>query len=167
MRSKYIIFILCHEIYHQIYRHREAAERKTETANGNNHFLANIAMDVEINRDLERQFPSIFNNVTEEIGGCFDTRFPSETWEPIFDAYYTGETPLPNTKKFNSQIKPAKVTKKDNSGSGGGSQKFPPDYVKGYEDAIQDVIDGKVDPLTYPINEPTSQYEEGYNAAIE
>ncbi len=23
--------------------------------------------------------------------GCFDSRFPSETWEVIFDAYYSGQ----------------------------------------------------------------------------
>ena len=50
--ARLFLFVLVHEAYHQIYRHREQAEIKSETQGGKNHTLANIAMDAEINRDI-------------------------------------------------------------------------------------------------------------------
>ena len=60
--------------------------------------LANIACDVEINRDIEYQLPK-FQGCTELLQGMFDKRFTHETWELIFDAYNTGEANPPQTKK--------------------------------------------------------------------
>ena len=94
------LFVLVHEAYHQIYRHREQAERKPETQGGKNHTLANIAMDAEINRDIEKQIPVWFAGATAKIGGIFDTRFRMEPWQDIFDAYFYKKLEQP--KQINS-----------------------------------------------------------------
>lgn len=86
--ARLFLFVLVHEAYHQIYRHREQAERKPETQGGSNHNLANIAMDAEINRDIEKQIPQWFAGATAETNGIFDTRFRMEPWQDIFDAYF-------------------------------------------------------------------------------
>lgn len=90
-------FVLIHEVYHQIYQHMRRELLKPETSNLKMHELANIAQDVEINRDIENQMPK-YAGVTDIIGGCFDDRFSQgETWEYIFDAYNTGkfQPPVP------------------------------------------------------------------------
>lgn len=93
--ARLVLYVICHEAYHQIYRHREQAERKTETQGGKNHQLANIAMDAEINRDLEKQIPKYFAGATEECQGIFDDRFRMEPWQIIFDAYFYNKVSTP------------------------------------------------------------------------
>lgn len=93
--ARLVLYVICHEAYHQIYRHREQAERKTETQGGKNHRLANIAMDAEINRDLEKQIPKYFAGATEECQGIFDDRFRMEPWQVIFDAYFYNKVSTP------------------------------------------------------------------------
>ncbi len=94
--ARLVLYVICHEAYHQIYRHREQAERKTETQGGKNHQLANIAMDAEINRDLEKQIPKYFAGATAECEGIFDDRFRMEPWQIIFDAYFYNKVSTPN-----------------------------------------------------------------------
>lgn len=94
--ARLVLYVICHEAYHQIYRHREQAERKTETQGGKNHQLANIAMDAEINRDLEKQIPKYFAGATAECDGIFDDRFRMEPWQLIFDAYFYNKVSTPN-----------------------------------------------------------------------
>ena len=97
MMARNLIFVIIHEAYHQIYRHKEAAERKEETRGGKNHRLANIAMDAEINRDIEKQLAAYgFAGITKKTGGVIDDRFKTEAWQDIFDAYYNGNVPPPN-----------------------------------------------------------------------
>ena len=93
--ARLVLYVICHEAYHQIYRHREQAERKAETQGGKNHQLANIAMDAEINRDLEKQIPKYFAGATEECDGIFDDRFRMEPWQVIFDAYFYNKVSTP------------------------------------------------------------------------
>ena len=93
--ARLVLYVICHEAYHQIYRHREQAERKTETQGGKNRQLANIAMDAEINRDLEKQIPKYFAGATEECDGIFDDRFRMEPWQVIFDAYFYNKVSTP------------------------------------------------------------------------
>lgn len=93
--ARLVLYVICHEAYHQIYRHIEQAERKTETQGGKNHQLANIAMDAEINRDLEKQIPKYFAGATEECDGIFDDRFRMEPWQIIFDAYFYNKVSTP------------------------------------------------------------------------
>lgn len=92
--GKYWLYVYIHETYHELYRHQEQAERKKETANGKNHDMSNVAMDAEINRDIEAQF-SIMKGCTEAAGGIMDPSFPIETWDEIFDEYYYNNKKMP------------------------------------------------------------------------
>jgi predicted metal-dependent peptidase len=99
-------FVIVHEIYHQLYQHNVRGMLKSETANGANHNLANIAMDVEINRDIELHIPK-FRGCTELIHGMWDERFNNgEFWETIFDAYYNKEANPPMNPNQMSQPQP-------------------------------------------------------------
>lgn len=120
-------FVLIHEIYHQIYRHMHRIRMKPETASALSNKaimdLANIACDVEINRDIEYQLPK-FEGCTEIIEGMFDKRFTHETWELIFDAYNTGEANPPQTKKSPKGKNPSQPQQQQ----GGGEQNDDSDY---------------------------------------
>lgn len=124
--AKYFLFVLTHEAYHQIYRHREQAELKQETMGGKNHNLANIAMDIEINRDIERQLPKWFKGATVEANGCFDTegKFERDPWQLIFDAfYYNGvEPPQTNQNPINNSNSQPQQGQTGQQGSQGETQ---------------------------------------------
>lgn len=125
--ARLFLFVLVHEAYHQIYRHREQAERKPETQGGSNHNLANIAMDAEINRDIEKQIPQWFAGATAESNGIFDTRFRMEPWQDIFDAYFYKklEPPQqtnPNPINQNNSSQPQGDSGDDSSSSSSSSQ---------------------------------------------
>ena len=125
--ARLFLFVLVHEAYHQIYRHREQAERKPETQGGSNHNLANIAMDAEINRDIEKQIPQWFAGATAETNGIFDTRFRMEPWQDIFDAYFYKklEPPQqtnPNPINQNNSSQPQGDSEDDSSSSSSSSQ---------------------------------------------
>lgn len=125
--ARLFLFVLVHEAYHQIYRHREQAERKPETQGGSNHNLANIAMDAEINRDIEKQIPQWFAGATAESNGIFDTRFRMESWQDIFDAYFYKklEPPQqtnPNPINQNNSSQPQGDSEDDSSSSSSSNQ---------------------------------------------
>ena len=96
--GKYFLFVFIHEVYHELYRHQLQAERKKETAGGKMHDMANVAMDCEINRDIEQQFTGLRGS-TDATGGCMDPDFPTETWDIIFDAYYYNHKQMPKHEK--------------------------------------------------------------------
>lgn len=192
--AKYFIFVLLHEAFHQVYRHREAAERKPETEGGKNHELANIAMDAEINRDIERLMKDTtstayninFEGATEKIGGVFDRRFPRETWDDIFDQYLSGAvTPPPSAfqhTKNNTKKKAPGYDKKVNTlepkevrdvqlppgppPPPGPKKEYSDEYKQGRHDAINDVISGRKDPFKHVPRQMPTDYEKGYDDAI-
>lgn len=151
--GKAIQYVLIHEAYHQIYQHMIRTQMKAETANHPElHNLANIAQDVEINRDIENQLP-VFQGMTKTINGCFDSRFPSETWEVIFDAYYSGQAEPPQGESGDQGDYDPNQQPNDSSGNGDGSgngqsqpQEYSDDYKRGWAQAIQDIKDGKIQP---------------------
>ena len=124
-------FVLIHEIYHQIYRHMHRIRMKPETASALSNKaimdLANIACDVEINRDIEYQLPK-FEGCTEIIEGMFDKRFTHETWELIFDAYNTGEANPPQTSKAPKGKNPSQPQQQQGQGGDQGDEQDDADY---------------------------------------
>ena len=119
--AKFFLYVLMHEAYHSLYRHIEAAEMKEETSEGKNHLLSNIAMDAEINRDIENQFMQ-FAGCTNALDGVFDPRFPNETWSEIFDAYYYKNMTPPEHEELSEhwadppiKIKPKEQRETDSS----------------------------------------------------
>ena len=72
-------------------------------------------------------------------------------------------------KNFEGHIKPKSIKHgpSANGGGGGGeTEKHSPDYIKGWTDAIQDVLDKKVDPTDSdykPKQTDNNEYDNGYN----
>ena len=155
--ARLVLFVICHEAYHQIYRHREQAERKKETQGGQNHQLANIAMDAEINRDIEKQIPKYFAGATEECDGVFDDRFRMEPWDIIFDAYYSGGVPIPPMPINGSPVNNSQQGQSGQQGQQGQSG-------SSYNDS-DDMSDYGMDDM--PDNsDKSSEYQDAYNDEI-
>ena len=155
--ARLVLFVICHEAYHQIYRHREQAERKKETQGGQNHQLANIAMDAEINRDIEKQIPKYFAGATEECEGIFDDRFIMEPWDIIFDAYYSGEVPIPQIPINGSPVNNSQQGQSGQQGQQGqsGSSYNDSDAMSDY--GMDDMPDN---------SDKSSEYQDAYNDEI-
>ena len=72
-------------------------------------------------------------------------------------------------KSFDGKIKPKSVSKDDNGGGDGLSEKHSKDYIEGWTNAIQDTLDKKVDPLDEnrkPSNTGNDEYDKGYEDCI-
>ncbi len=135
--ARLVLYVICHEAYHQIYRHREQAERKTETQGGKNHQLANIAMDAEINRDLEKQIPKYFAGATAECDGIFDDRFRMEPWQLIFDAYFYNKVSTPNQPINQNPVNNQQQQGQQGQGSGSSQQQQGQGGQSGQQDGQQ------------------------------
>lgn len=116
------MFVTIHEIYHQIYQHFHREQLKPETRNGQNHMLANIAEDAEINRDIMAQFPQYFAKIGPMLNCVYDPRFPEEPWEYIFDAYMTGTPPPQNQQQGQNSQGGQQSSQGAQSGGSGNSQ---------------------------------------------
>jgi len=77
--ARYFLFVLMHEFYHQLYKHLEREDTFRASRDGKcDHELANIAQDIEINRDLAAQYP-LFRNV--------HVRCPGQWFEDFIQKY--------------------------------------------------------------------------------
>lgn len=164
--SKYFLFVIIHECYHQLYRHIESSKYKEETRVGGPAIqrLANISMDDEINRDIEIQFPE-FAGATKASDGCIEAeKYPIEIWSEIFDdKFKSGETVIP----------PPPINPPQGPGNGGNDDDddddsdtvhkvAPQDYADGWAQAIADIKSGKVDPHKFkplPVNKNNFDHE--------
>lgn len=161
--SKYFLFVVIHECYHQLYRHIESAKYKEETRVGGLaiHRLANISMDEEINRDIEIQFPE-FAGATKATQGQIEAeKYPIEIWSEIFDdKFKNGETVIPPPP-----IDPPQGPKKDDDDDDDSDtvhKVAPKDYADGWAQAIADIKSGKVDPRKFkplPVNKNNFDHE--------
>ena len=76
-------------------------------------------------------------------------------------------------KNFEGHIKPKSIKQgpSANGGGGGGeTEKHSPDYIKGWTDAIQDVLDKKANPTDSdykPKQTDNSEYDNGYNDCMD
>lgn len=192
-RYRSVTFIILHEIYHQIYRHIQQEKRKPETRNGDEatHDLANMAMDAEINRDIEWQFEEL-KGCTEEVPGITDgmtvPKYKKWAWNTIFDDYV-----LQGKQAAARPIVPQAIKRGDpnqkqqQNGQGGRQPQDKPEertatesYAKGWNQAIADYKSGAVDPNTFkelPVDESKfgtvkppkinqDEYNQGYNDAM-
>lgn len=125
------LFVIMHEIYHQVYRHLEQEKRYSE-CNGK-HLLCNCAQDMEINRDIEIHFPNDFAGMTKFAEGQYGAdRFPNEYWKQIFDVLDDeGYLPQPQPKQKPPMGQPPQGGQEGEPGEnqppqGGGSQPGEP-----------------------------------------
>lgn len=164
--SKYFLFVIIHECYHQLYRHIESSKYKEETRVGGPAIqnLANVSMDDEINRDIEIQFPE-FAGATKASNGCIEAeKYPIEIWSEIFDdKFKSGETVIPPPP-----IEPPQGPRKggddddDDDDSDTVHKVAPKDYADGWAQAIADIKSGKVDPHKFkplPVNKNNFDHE--------
>lgn len=149
--AKYFIFIIMHECYHMIYRHVEQSKRKKETATGGKyiHWLANTSMDIEINRDIEKQWPE-FEGCTVATEGWFKPEYGNKVWTVIFDERFAAKEQPKEGEQF---IPPSQEDDDDQQQQGqGGGMDMPEeqmeaaqDYVDGWKKAIEDYKNGLID----------------------
>lgn len=163
--SKYFLFVIIHECYHQLYRHIESSKYKEETRVGGPAIqnLANVSMDDEINRDIEIQFPE-FAGATKASNGCIEAeKYPIEIWSEIFDdKFKSGETVIPPPPVNDPQGPGSNDDDNDDDDSDVVHKNAPQDYADGWAQAIADIKSGKVDPNTFkplPVNKSNFDHE--------
>lgn len=146
--SKCFLLVLIHECYHQLYRHIESERHKDETRNAppSIHDLANVCQDIEINRDIEIQFPE-FAGCTVLSGGQWEAeKYPVEIWSEIFDdKYKNGETVMPPPVQAQPPGQDGDQLGEDDNRH----MTAPDDYKRGWDQAIADIKAGKITPGTF------------------
>lgn len=94
-QGKYLQYIIIHECYHALYLHIRRSLLKFGKGTSTERKVANIAMDMEINRDIEAQLP-FYSGCTTAVGGIWfmdekwknketNKYFSHEVWEDIYD----------------------------------------------------------------------------------
>jgi hypothetical protein len=143
--SKCFLLVLIHECYHQLYRHIESELHKDETRNAppSIHDLANVCQDIEINRDIEIQFPEFAGCTVLSNGQWEAEKYPVEIWSELFDdKYKNGETVMPPPVQ-------AQPPGQDGDQPGEDDNRHmmaPDDYKRGWDQAIADIKAGKITP---------------------
>ena len=173
-------FVYCHECLHQLWETFEVADQIQKNGIKYDHDVLNVASDCVINDYLSaiRKKTAPPQGITPEyLKKTFDVDY-----DRIVDTQYTLYLKLLEhidelkkdqvcQKSFDGKIKPKSVTKQQGPTPpppppGG---KFPKEYIDGWTDAIQDVLDKKVDPLDdkrKPKNTGVRDYDKGYEDCI-
>ena len=142
---KFIQFTIIHECYHILYKHAKRAIFKNVSSR-EEHTIANISMDLEINRDIEGYFP-LFDGCTKEIGGIWfqDSKyykngkpFNSEAFEEIYDYFLQNKNDIIKPYTPNRTPDP----KEDQS------TKYSDKFKNGWNDAIKAIKDKNFDPMS-------------------
>ena len=173
-------FVYCHECLHQLWETFAVEDQIKKNGITYDHDVLNIASDCVINDYLSaiRKKTAPPQGVTPEyLKKTFDVDYDRKV-----DTQYTLYLKLLEhidklkkdpvcQKSFEGKIKPKSVTKQKGPTPpppppGG---KFPKEYIDGWTDAIQDVLDKKVDPLDdkrQPKNTGVKDYDKGYEDCI-
>ena len=131
-------FVLGHEIMHNLLNHLRRAKEL-----GHDMRKSNIAADYEVNVTLSKDLGLVKPETVKKIGGLYDDKYHTWGYEKIYaDNPSGGGQSSMNNDSESSQAQ-------QNQGQGGGSgdsgnQKFDPDYIKGWNDAVKDYMDGKL-----------------------
>lgn len=140
----YVRFVLTHEIYHMIYQHvRRSILYIKDPQDRELQYIANVAQDLEINRDIAARWPEYEKVITEEGFMWFkDERFKNkntgkffdfESWEEIYDYLVENRDQVPNLKKNPNANNP----KQTNS-------KYPGGFKAGWDKAFNGIKNGKL-----------------------
>ena len=173
-------FIYCHECLHQLWDTFEVGDKIKQEGITYNHMLLNIASDTIINdflayinkshkkEPLKGWNPKVLKN---EFGIDYDRKVDTQftLYKKLLEV--APEKIEKAQEKYGGEIEPKEVRKSNQQAPGGGNgggmqQKHSDEYKKGYSDAIKDVVDKKVDPLTKKPLPETDDYNKGYNDAI-
>ena len=140
---KYVIFVIVHECYHVLYQHiRRMILKFGNKASANVRDLANIAADMEINRDIESCFPEL-EGATTEFNGIWwknyntkEKSFQKDVFEEIFDWLLTHD-PQSDTEDPFRNLKEQKDKNNDKSATG---------YGAGWDISVRGIQDGTLNP---------------------
>jgi len=141
-------FVLAHEIMHCLLNHLRRANDL-----GHDHMKANIAADYEVNVTLAQDLELIKANDIKKIGALYNDKYHGWGYEKIYADNPPMPTPPPPPPGGGGTGRPphgpdgpqGKPGHGDPGGSGGGKpQKLDPDYIKGWNDAVKDYMDGKL-----------------------
>lgn len=192
-KFKHWDFIYDHECLHQLWDTFEVGEQiKKKGEVEFNHNVLNVASDCVINdylsyyRNKERPKDLVTPELLEEKYGVKYDRKVDTQYTLYLKLMKTGKAEqIAKLDDFNGKIKSDKWRKMPPPPPLPSPDiKFPDDYVKGYKTGIQDVLDKKVDPLTYKFPKAYLDnldahfallkagkvdkftYDEGYNDAI-
>lgn len=159
-------FVYCHECLHQLWDTFEVGNSIIKKHGSCDHELLNIASDCVINDFLSSinkkhktpPIAGIYPDVLErDYGVKFNRRIDTQysLYLKLNELIKKDKEKAEELKKKfgEKKIKPAKTKEIEMPGGGGGlSQKHDPDYVDGWTQAIEDVLNGKFDPLTVDID---------------
>ena len=176
-------FTFDHECLHQLWDTFGVRDKLVADGYEYNHQILNIASDCVINDYLShyRKKEQAPNTITpkylkERFGVEYDRKV--DTQYSLYLKLIEKQDKIENdplckevNQDFGGKIKPKEVRKKE-----GPTPPPPPppgkhsdDFIKGWTDAIKDVVDKKVkptDPNLKPKNTGNEEYDAGYNAAI-
>lgn len=133
-------FVLAHEIMHNLLNHLRRAKEL-----GHPMDKSNIAADYEVNITLAKDLGLIKSSTVKNMGALIDEKYHTWGYEKIYATNPSG--PSNGNMNNNGQSQKAKQNQGQQGGgnSGGGdSQKMDPDYIKGWNDAVKDYMDGKL-----------------------
>lgn len=173
-------YIYCHECLHQLWDTFEVGDKIKQEGITYNHLLLNIASDTIINDYLSyiqkahKKEPLLGWNpkvLKNEFGIDYDRKVDTQFTLYMKLLEVSKEKIEKAAEKYGGEIEPKEVRKSNQQAPGGGNgngmqQKHSDEYKKGYSDAIKDVVDKKVDPLTKKSLPETDDYNKGYNDAI-
>ena len=173
-------FVYCHECLHQLWETFEVADQIQKNGVKYDHDILNVASDCVINDYLAaiRKKTAPPQGITPEyLKKTFDVDYDRKV-DTQYTLYLKLLEHIDELKKdqvcqkaFDGKIKPKSVTKQQ------GPPPPPPppggkpskEYIDGWTDAIQDVLDKKVDPLDdqrQPKNTSVKDYDKGYEDCI-
>ena len=171
-------FIYCHECLHQLWDTFAVGAEIEKNGVEYNHNILNIASDCVINDYLSyyRKKTMFEDGISPEyLKEKFNVEYDrkSDTQYSLYLKLLEKSKEIENDpicqKNFEGHIKPKSIKHgpSANGGGGGGeTEKHSPDYIKGWTDAIQDVLDKKVDPTDSdykPKQTDNNEYDNGYN----
>lgn len=171
-------FIYCHECLHQLWDTFGVGAEIEKNGVEYNHNILNIASDCVINDYLAyyRKKTMFEDGISPEyLKEKFNVDYDRKTdtqyslYLKLIEKSKEIEKDPVCQKNFEGHIKPKSIKQGPNINGGGGGgepEKHSPDYIKGWTDAIQDVLDKKVDPTDSdykPKQTDNNEYDAGYN----
>lgn len=149
--TKLVRFVIVHEVYHILYNHcRRGILKYGSHPEEQEHTRGNIAMDLEINRDIESCFPELRGS-TKVIEGIWwedpnyyksdGSMFKRDIWEDIWDDWTNHNKELKNDDNFNDED--ANPTQKNKAQQGA--------FADGWRKAVDAIKNKQIDPRTFKI----------------
>ena len=134
-------FVLAHEIMHCLLNHLRRANELGHPAK-----KSNVAADYEVNVTLAQDLDLIKPDTIRKLGALYNDKYHTWGYEKIYaDNPASSSSKSMNNQDQSQQAKQNQGQQGQGGGSGGGAdQKMDPDYIKGWNDAVKDYMDGKL-----------------------